>query len=142
MHILIQILIILHFLGLTMGFATGIANGVMMGLIGKAAPQEKAVLSRFPAAMARVGQMGIGLLWLTGLTLVFVKWGGFKALPWTFHVKITAVVILTLAVLRAHALTRRITAGDPAAAASMRVMGRVAMLAALTALVFAVLTFD
>lgn len=142
MHDFTQVLIILHFLGLVMGFATGIANDVMTGVISRAAPHDRAVLSRFPPVMARVGKAGIVLLWASGLTLVFVKWGGLTTLPWTFYVKLAAVIVLTGAVTRAHFLGRRIMAGDTAAAAGMPMLGRIAMLSALTALVFAVITFN
>jgi predicted ferric reductase len=141
-HTFNQILIFLHFIGLAMGFATGIANGVMMDLITKAAPPDKAVLARFPPTMARVGQVGIALLWLTGLTLVFGKWGGFGSLPWSFYVKLAAVVVLTIVVAYMHVLGRRIMTGDTAAAARVPTLGRIAMLAALTAVVFAVVAFD
>ena len=49
-----QILLILHFLGLTMGFSVTFAGMVMSGLIAKAAPPEKAALGRFPPLMMRV----------------------------------------------------------------------------------------
>ncbi len=141
MHTFTQLVVILHFLGLAMGFATGIANSIMLGLIAKAAPPEKSVLARFPPVMSRVGETGIALLWLTGLILVYMKWGGFASFPWTFYVKVTAVVILTIVVLRVHTLGRRVAAGDTAAAASIPVFGKIAMVMALTAVVFAVLTF-
>lgn len=142
MNELNQVLLILHFLGLAMGLAVPFSNIVMQGLIGKAAPQEKAVLARFPPSMSRVGDIGLALLWTTGLTMVFTKWGGFGSLPWQFHVKLTAVVILTLLVGYIHALMGKARKGDMAAAARIKVVGNVALLAALTAVIFAVLTFD
>jgi hypothetical protein len=76
MHAFVQILLILHFLGLAMGFSTNFASFVMLGLIAKAAPQERAVLGRFPPIMSRVGEIGLALLWATGLLLVWAQWGG------------------------------------------------------------------
>ena len=137
-----QVLLILHFLGLAMGLAVSFSGMVMQGLIDKAAPADKAVLARFPPAMSRVGDIGLVLLWATGLTLVFTKWGGFGVMPWTFHVKLTAVVILTALIGYIHSLMRKARNGDAAAAAQIKSVGRVAFLFALTAVVFAVLTFD
>jgi hypothetical protein len=74
MHAFIQILVILHLLGLAMGFSTSFASFVMFGLIAKAAPQEKLVLARFPPIMSRVGEIGLALLWATGLLLVWAQW--------------------------------------------------------------------
>jgi hypothetical protein len=141
MHVFIQILVILHFLGLAMGFSTSFASFVMFGLIAKAAPQEKAVLGRFLPPMSRVGEIGLALLWATGLLLVWLQWGGFGSLPWTFYVKLTAVVILTVTLWRIHTLVGKVRAGDVAAAARIPIFGRVAAPMALVALIFAVLTF-
>jgi predicted ferric reductase len=142
MNELNQALLILHFIGLAMGLAVPFSNMALQGLVAKASPPERAVLARFSPAMSRVGDIGLVLLWVTGLLLVFTKWGGFGVLPWQFHVKITAVVILTGLVGYIHTLMRKARAGDTAAAARVPAIGRLAFLAGLTAVVFAVLTFD
>lgn len=137
-----QLLLVLHFFGLTMGFAVSISGMVMMSLINKAAPPEKAVLARFPPVMSRVGDVGLVLLWVTGITLVFTKWGGFGVLPWQFHVKLTAVALLTLVVGYIHMLQGRARRGNAGAAGQIPTVAKIALLLAVTAVVFAVLTFD
>lgn len=137
-----KILLMLHFVGLAMGLSVSISNMVMLGIITKAAPGERPVLARFPPAMSKVGRVGLVLLWLTGLTMVFTRWDGFDGMPWQFHVKITAVVLLTITVLYIGKLEGQIRRGDTAAAAKLPSFGKVASLFALTALVFAVLTFN
>lgn len=141
MDTLFRILLMLHFLGLAMGFGTSFANMVMTGLVTKAAPAEKAVLGRFPPAMLRVGDTGLVLLWVTGLILLYTRWGGFAVLPWQFHAKITAVAILSGVIGYIHVLVRKARLGDAAAAARIPAVGKVAFLMATLALVFAVLTF-
>lgn len=137
-----QVLLILHFIGLTMGFAVSFANIVMLGLINKAAPGEKPVLGRFPPAISRVGRIGLGILWVTGLIMVNTKWNGFASLPWQFHAKLTAVIILTIAVIIIYRLEQRIARGDTAAMGTLQNVAKVASLSALTALIFAVLAFE
>ena len=137
-----QTLLILHFLGLAMGLSVSIGNIVMLNLINKAAPPEKAILGRFPPAISQVGRVGLALLWATGLTMAYTKWNGIGSLPWTFHVKLTAVVLLTVLVAYITSLERRIRRGDMAAAAQIQTAGKFTTLCALTAVVFAVLTFD
>jgi uncharacterized membrane protein len=132
MNELNQGLLILHLLGLTMGFAVSFANMVLHGVVVKAAPQERDVLSRFSTAMSRVGDVGLALLWVTGLLLVYTKWGGFDVLPWQFQVKMAAVVILTGLVGYIHTLMRKARTGNPAAAARIPVVGRLAFVAGLT----------
>ena len=135
-------LLILHFLGLAMGMSVSIGNIVMLGLMAKAAPQERAVLARFPPAISKVGRLGLALLWLTGLTMTYTRWNGFTGMPWQFHVKITAVVLLTLVVTVLGRLEAQVARGDMRLASKIPVFGKVASLCALTAVIFAVLAFD
>lgn len=137
-----QALLVLHFLGLAMGMSVSFGNIVMLGLIAQAAPAEKAVLARFPPAISQVGRIGLALLWATGLTMIFTRWNGFAGMPWQFHVKLTAVVLLSLVVLYIGTVEARVSRGDLSAAALLPRLGKLASLCALTALSFAVLAFD
>ena len=92
--------------------------------------------------MSKVGRVGLLLLWLTGLTMLYTRWAGFDGMPWQFHVKLTGVVLLTITVLYMGKLEGQIHRGDTAAAAKLPSFGKAASLFALTALVFAVLTFN
>ena|SRR5436190_19071857 len=141
-----QILLILHFIGLAMGLATGFANMVMMGLIGKAAPADKAVLGRFPPVMGRVGSTGLALLWITGLSMLFIKWGGFSgianmAAPWAFHLKLTLVIVLSGLIGFLQVLDRRVRRGDVGAMKTMQMLAKVAFVLAISIIVCAVLAF-
>ena len=142
MDVLRIILLILHFVGLGMGLSVTFGNIVMMGLITSAAGPEKPVLARFPPAISKVGQIGLGLLWVTGATMAYTKWSGIGSMPWTFDVKLTAVVLLTLLVVYITQLEKRIHRGDAAAAAQIQTIGKITSVCALTAIIFAVLTFD
>jgi hypothetical protein len=142
MDVLNQVLLILHFLGLALGFSVSFSNIVMAGLIAKAAPAEKPVLGRFPPMMGHVGDAGLVLLWVTGATMLFTRWNGFSSMPWQFHVKLTAVVLLTLTVGYIHHLQKRAKNGDTSAPAKLQTFGKIATLCALTAVIFAVLTFN
>jgi hypothetical protein len=110
-------LMVVHFLGLALGLSTGFANMVMAGLIAKAAPQEQAVLGRFPPAMAKVGAIGLALLWASG------------------------IVLLTIIVGYIHILMPRAQRGDAAAAARIRLLGMLTGPLAIIAIIFAVITF-
>jgi hypothetical protein len=137
-----QLLLVLHFIGLGMGLSVSFGNIVMLNLITSAAPSEKAVLARFPPAISRVGQIGLALLWITGATMAYTKWNGIGSMPWTFHVKLAAVTLLTVLVVYITQLEARIHRGDAAAAAQIQTIGKLTSLCALTAIIFAVLTFD
>ena len=139
---ILQVLLFLHFLGLALGFAVSFANMVMGRLIAKAAPAEKPVLGRFPPAMSKLGRIGLILLWVTGVALVYLKWGGFAALSWEFYVKLAAVVLLTITTEYIHWLERLVHKGNLAALARIEAAGKVAMMLALVAVAFAVLVFN
>ena len=137
----LDVLLILHFLGLAMGFAASFSGMVIMGLMGGATPQERPILARVPPAMTRVSDVGLLLLWASGLILLFYKWGGFANVPWQFHVKFTVVILLTLLIGYMHSLMAKARRGDAGAAARMQAMGRIAFVLAVTAVIFAVLAF-
>ncbi len=137
-----QALLVLHFLGLAMGFSVSAANIVMAGLIAKATPAECVTFSRFPPAMSRVGDIGLAVLWVTGGIMLYTKWDGLGSLPWQFHAKLTAVVLLTLSVGYIHHLQRLIRGGDAAASVRLQAVAKVTTLLAVIAVIFAVLTFD
>lgn len=139
-----QLLLILHFIGLAMGLSAGISNIVMQRLVAKSAPTEIPILMRFPPAISRVGSMGLGLLWITGLAMLFNKWGGFANIgnmPWQFHVKLTLVIILSGLVGYFQVLERRLRGGDKSVLSIMQKLGPVAFLTAISIIVFAVLAF-
>jgi hypothetical protein len=134
-------LLVLHFLGLALGLSTGFANMVMAGLIARAAPNEKAILRRFPPAMGRLGNIGLVLLWASGLLIVYTRFGTFAILPRTFIVKLSAVVLLTVAVIGINVLQPRAERGDAAAMAKIELLGRLSGPLSLIAIIFAVITF-
>jgi hypothetical protein len=137
-----RVLLFLHFLGLALGFSVSFANIVMSSLVARAAPSEKPVLGRFPPMMSRMGTIGLTLLWITGGTLVYTKWGGFASLPWQFDVKLAAVVLLTITTRYIHRIEPLLQTGGPAVMARVQGLGKLATSLALIALLFAVLTFD
>lgn len=138
----IRVLMFLHFLGLAMGFSAGFGNMVMGSLMAKASPEERRVLSRFPPAIARLGDIGLVLLWLTGLTMVFVKWGGFGSMPGLFHAKLTTVVLMTLVLGFMHSQAKGVAAGNADAIARTQVAGKFMFLLAVTTVALAEWTFN
>lgn len=142
MDTLNRALLVLHFLGLAMGLSVTFGNIVMQGLIARAAPNERAILGRFPLAMSGTGRAGLALMWATGLTLAFTKWNGIASMPPTFHVKLTAVVLLTVVVVYLTTLEGKVRRGDMAALGRIQKLAPLAPVFALIAIIFAVITFD
>ena len=137
-----QTLLVLHFIGLGLGLSVSFSNMVMQRVMLAGAPADRPILARFPPAMSVLGRIGLTLLWVTGAVMLYTKWGGLGVLPWQFHAKLTAVVLLTITVTYIHALERQIQRGNTAAAAKIAAFGKIAFGFAIVAVVFAVLTFD
>lgn len=132
---------ICHFLGLVMGFAASFSHMVIGIVSSKSAPEERAALKRVGSGMSKIGGIGLILLWASGLALLFRVYGGPVGMGTNFYVKMVAVVLLTILVIAIHLSERAADRGNAGAAARIPVMGKVAMLSALVALVFAVLAF-
>lgn len=129
-------------LGLVMGFSAPFANMTMGALMKRATSDDRKVLMKFPPRIALISHIGLGLLILSGIAMVFTKFGGFSGLPWTFMVKMTAVVVLVAAIgmMQMH-VKKAFDEGDEGALAKIEGLGKVSFLSAVTALVFAVITF-
>ena len=137
-----RLLLILHFVGLAMGFSATFANLVTMRLVASATPQEAEVLRGFPLQILRISSWGVVLLLVTGPLLVYSKYGGeWGALPWAFWLKMLAVAALIVAFGFLHMNMAGARKGDPAAAARMQTFGPLASASAALALVFAVVAF-
>lgn len=137
-----QFLLFLHLVGLTLGMASGWGNLTMGKLIEEAPPAERPILGRFPPAIAKVGGVGLLLLWVTGFLLVYLKWNGFGGLPWQFHAKLTGVVLLTANIGIIHATMAKARRGDMAAAKRLPTLGMIATTTSLLVVLLAVLAFD
>ncbi len=135
-------LLFFHFMGLALGFSVPFSNIMLAKLIAAAPPNEKPVLGRAAFAMARLGDIGLPLLWITGLTMVFTKYDGFSSLPATFHYKLAAVLLLTISVGIIHMNKRKAMSGDAAALGRIQMLGKINLLAAFAAVIFAIITFE
>lgn len=136
-----KLLLIGHLFGLTLGLAASYSAAVVGGIISRAQPAERAILTQVPWAMSRLGTVGLILLWITGPVMVFTKYNGFGSMPWQFHLKLTAVAIMPLAVGVMHMHRGRAMTGDAVAMRRIQMAGKVSLAGALTALVTAVLAF-
>jgi hypothetical protein len=135
-----EILLMLHFFGLGAGFAAAVGNPIVMRAVA-ASPADAPALGKVQPMLARAGQVGLGLLWFSGLILVWSKWGGVGAMPWMFWVKILAVIGVTAAVVMLARLAPRARAGDAGARALLPMVGAASGVCLALVVIFAVLAF-
>ena len=106
-----------------------------------ASPADAPVLGRVPQMLARVGQTGLALLWLTGLIMVWSIYGGPGKLPWEFWVKLLLVIGVTVGVVFIDLTLKQVRAGNQEAAQRLLVYGWVTSTMLILVVVFAVLAF-
>jgi hypothetical protein len=136
-----DILLILHFFGLGAGFAAAVGSPII-GRQAAASPDAAPVLGKAQEVLARTGQIGLGLLWLTGLAMIWTVYGGPAGVPALFWFKFACVVVVTGAVIMLRILGQRARAGDAAARSQMPIYGAVSGVFLILVVIFAVLAFN
>ena len=136
-----QALLFIHLVGLMLGAAGGISSGLIMRRVATATPEAARALRGLGPLLANLSATGLLLMWLTGLVLVWTRWGGPGNLPGLFWIKFIFVLTLTAAVGGIHATYAQIRKGNPAAAARLAKLGPIAGLSAFLAVLFAVYAF-
>jgi hypothetical protein len=136
-----HILQVLHFFGFGAGVTASVGNFAILYLM-RSAPGDRAALSRVPPVLARIGQVGLALLWGTGLLMVWSIWGGPEAMPPSFWWKMLCVVLLTITVVFLDLTIRKARAGEAASARRLPFIARVAAALLLLTVVFAVAAFN
>ncbi|MBU1176532.1 MAG: hypothetical protein KKH72_14100 [Alphaproteobacteria bacterium] len=125
MDIVVNILVALHLLGLVIGMGSGMALGVLGARTRTAPPDHKGLLFAIGNVLGRNGQIGLGLLWVTGIAVVLLKYNGVAGLTWWFWVKMALVVVLSASVGIGGAAYRKVQAGDAGAGKRLAMAGKV-----------------
>lgn len=137
------IILFLHFFGLMLGAAGGMASGIIMRRAATMPADQAGTIRSLGPMLARVAGVGLVLLWVTGLIMVWSKWNGLGSLPTLFWVKFVFVVILTAASAGTDMTYARIRrTGNKALASRLAVLGPVSGIAATLAVLFAALAFN
>lgn len=136
-----QILLILHLLGFGAGTASAVSNGVAAALAARS-PENAPAYARVGDVVSRFGDVGLVLLWLTGLIMIWSVYGGPGVLPTLFWLKIAGVVALTLALGMVHMRKAQARRGDASAARQIPVFGQITAALLVVVVVLAVLAFS
>ncbi|HUQ37076.1 MAG TPA: hypothetical protein VM144_11930 [Aestuariivirga sp.] len=137
-----EALLFLHFVGLMLGAAGGFASAIIMRRALTIPADEAKVLRGLGPILSKVSATGVAVLWVTGLIMVWSKWGGLESLPQMFWVKAIFILSLTVMTGLIHMTYAEIRKGNPAAAARLPRFGPMAGVSALLAVLFAVLAFN
>lgn len=138
---LIDIVLAVHIIGLMMGAGGGFGSMISQREALKRPADQAATLRSIGPALAMFSFIGLILMWITGLALVFLKYGGFGALPQMFWIKFIFISTLTLAAIATQVLYGQVKAGNTIAATRVPAFGQIAGISSILAVVFAALAF-
>jgi hypothetical protein len=135
-------LLILHFFGLMMGAGGGLGSTIAMRYAMSLPPEQGAVVRGLGPALSKMSVAGLILMWMTGLVLLFWKYGGAPGgMPVMFWVKMGAVASLTFAVIMIQITHGKVKKGDLTVVGRFYKLGPMAGVSSLLAVIFAVLAF-
>jgi len=125
MEIVNAVIIALHLFGLVITMGAGMALRLVMPRIASAGEGERDRLFGIGDALMRNAHIGLGLLWLTGILVVVLKYGGIDGLSFWFWIKIALVVVLSASIGMGSAAYRRFKAGEKASGARLAMIGKI-----------------
>jgi len=136
-----QFLLIVHLLGFGAGTASAVSNGVAAALAARS-PENAAAYARVGDVVSRFGDVGLVLLWLTGLIMIWSIFGGPGVMPPLFWLKIAGVVALTLVLGMVHMRKAQAKRGNASAARQLPIFGQIAAGLLVVIVALAVLAFS
>jgi hypothetical protein len=136
-----DLMLIIHFIGLAMAVGTGFAN-LFLGLVAsKLEPAEKGSFMSKTLILGRMGQIGLGLLLLSGFYLATPFWQVIGFMP-LFIVKLSLVALLLIMVtIILFIVSKAKKQGNSALLAKIKPLGILNFLLGIAIVIFAVLTF-
>ncbi|MCE7038843.1 hypothetical protein [Dyadobacter sp. CY312] len=101
-----EVMLILHFTGLTMGLGTSFAHGFLSIATSKMSRDEAVRFQMHAMVLSRMGHIGLGLLILSGFYLITPYWAILPTTP-LLILKLVLVVVLTVLIALIGILTRK-----------------------------------
>jgi uncharacterized membrane protein len=94
MDLTFQLLLLTHILALVAGTATAVAMPVIMGRMAGATPEGRQMLGGIGRRLAKNSQISFGVLLLTGIAMIVVRYGGVDGLNGWFWAKMAFVALV------------------------------------------------
>jgi hypothetical protein len=137
-----ELMLIIHFIGLAMALGTGFANLFLGITASKLEPAEKGNFMSKTLVLGKMGQIGLGLLLLSGFYLATPFWSVLGSMP-LFISKLVLVTLLIIVVIMISLIASKSTKqNNPALLAKIKPLGIITFLLGLTIVILAVLTFN
>ena len=134
-------MLIIHFIGLTMALGTGFANLFLGSVASKLQPAERGSFMSKTAILGRMGQIGLGLLLLSGFYLITPYWKVLDEMPLLIAKLVLVVILLILVASILLILKKSKKENNPAILAKIRPLGMLNFLIGISIVILAVLVF-
>ncbi len=136
-----DLMLIVHFIGLTMALGAGFANLFLGVAASKLDPAERGKFMSNIMILMRMGQTGLGLLLLSGFYLITPLWKTLGEMP-ILIAKLSLVGLLVTMVLIMTVIARKARQeGNPAMLMKLKPFGILNFFMGITIVVLAVLSF-
>ena len=136
-----DLMLIVHFIGLTMALGAGFANLFLSVAASKLEPAERGKFMSNTMILMRMGQTGLGLLLLSGFYLITPLWKSLGEMP-VLIAKLCLVGILVILVSVITVVARKAQQqGDAATLMKLKPFGILNFFVGITIVVLAVLSF-
>lgn len=142
MDIVNNLLFWVHLMALALGGAAAFGIPVVGRRMQAASPEMRATLLSIMHGLSKAGRAGIGTLIVTGLLIVWLKYGGFGGVNVWFWIKMVLVLGLLAGVIHAGILLKRTMSGDTASAQQSPRVGMINTLLFLGIVLSAVFAFE
>ena len=134
-------MLILHFIGLSMGLGTSFAHAFLGMATSKMSPDEVVKFRVHSLVLSNMGNVGIGLLVISGLYLITPYWSSLGSMP-LLIAKLTLVAVLIVLITMINMLAKKARSGNAEAhLTKMAGLGKMTLVVALTIVVLAVFIF-
>ncbi len=123
-----EIMLFLHFIGLTMGLGTSFAHAFLASVTSKMTKEESIKFRLHSLVLSRMGHVGLGLLILSGLYLISPYWKMLPSMPFLM-LKLFLVIVLAALLGVMGGMAKKAINGDAEAQLQkMAKLGKIAML--------------
>lgn len=138
----LDVLLAVHFIGLMLGAGGGFGSATAAAHAKNLPPGEASVIKTLGPKLAKLSMIGLVLMYVTGIALLIVKYeGNLAVMPAMFWIKLVFVGTLTVAACLILFTYSQIRRGNTAVESRLPVLGPIAGMSSLAAVVFAVLAF-
>jgi uncharacterized membrane protein len=136
-----ELMLIIHFIGLVMALGAGFANLFLGTVAAKLAPAERGSFMSKTMILGRMGQIGLGLLLLSGFYLITPYWNVLGEMPLLIAKLSLVAILLVLVSLILLLLRKAKKENNPSLLAKIRPLGMLNFLIGIAIVILAVLVF-